>query len=69
MVEPNASGVRVRIDRAIYQGGFFRLETHVEAKPELQLHLTAREPFEFTPDAALQLQVADGWVIPALGKE
>jgi hypothetical protein len=32
-----------------------------QAKPELQLHLTAREPFEFTPDAAVQLQVADGW--------
>ena len=68
MVEPDAPGIRVRVDRAIYQGGFFRLETHVEAKPELQLHLTAREPFAFTPDAAVQLQVADGWVIPAFGK-
>ena len=65
MVEPNAPGVRARVDRAIYQGGFFRLETHVEAKPELQLHLTAREPYAFTPGAVIQLQVTDGWVIPA----
>jgi iron(III) transport system ATP-binding protein len=65
IVEPDAPGVRVRVDRAIYQGGFFRLETHVESQPELLLHLTAREPFQFTPNAAVQLQVTDGWVIPA----
>ena len=69
IVEATDPGVRVRVDRAIYQGGFFRLETHVEAKPELRLHVTAPEPFEFTPDAAIQLQVADGWVIPASPKD
>ena len=69
IVEATDPGVRVRVDRAIYQGGFFRLETHVEAKPELLLHFTAPEPFEFTPDAAIQLQVADGWVIPASPKD
>jgi iron(III) transport system ATP-binding protein len=65
MVAANAPGVPVRVDRAIYQGGFFRLETHVEANPDLQLHLTAQEPFQFTPGAAAQLQVGDGWVIPS----
>jgi iron(III) transport system ATP-binding protein len=69
MVESNVPGVRARVDRAIYQGGFFRLETHVEAKPDLQLHLTAREPYEFTPGAVIQLQVTDGWVIPALASD
>jgi len=69
VVEPNTPSVRARVDRAIYQGGFFRLETHVEAQPDLLLHLTAREPFLFTPNAAIQLQVADGWVIPALAKD
>ena len=65
MVEASAPGVRVRVDRAIYQGGFFRLETHVEAKADLLLHLTAPEPFALLPGSAIHLQVADGWVIPA----
>jgi iron(III) transport system ATP-binding protein len=69
IVEATEPGVRARVDRAIYQGGFFRLETHVEAKPELLLHLTAPEPFHLVPDAAIQLRVADGWVIPAAAKE
>jgi iron(III) transport system ATP-binding protein len=69
IVDATGPGVRVRVDRAIYQGGFFRLETHVEAKPELLLHLTAPEPFQFAPGAALQLQIADGWVIPAATKD
>jgi len=65
IVEPSAPGVRTRVDRAVYQGGYFRLETHVEAHPESMLHLTAAEPFTLAPDTAIQLQVADGWVIPA----
>ena len=69
IVDATDAGVRVRVDRAIYQGGFFRLETHVEGKPEFLLHLTAPEPFQFAPDAAVQLQIADGWVIPAPVKD
>jgi len=65
IVEPAAAGVRTRVDRAVYQGGYFRLETHVEAHPESMLHLTAREPFTLAPGTAIQVQVADGWVIPA----
>jgi len=64
MVEPSAPGVRARVARAIYQGGYFRLEAHVEAHPEASLHLTAPEPFTVAADTAIQLQVADGWVIP-----
>jgi iron(III) transport system ATP-binding protein len=66
MTEP---GVPVRVDRAIYQGGFFRLETYVEGKPEWLMHLTAPEPYQFAPDAAIRLQLADGWVIPASAKD
>jgi len=65
IVGPSAPGVRTRVDRAVYQGGFFRLETHVEAHPGALLHLTAPEPFTLAPQTALQLQVTDGWVIPA----
>jgi iron(III) transport system ATP-binding protein len=65
MVEAGVTGLRVRVDRAVYQGGFFRLETHLDAKPDVLFHLSVREPFEVTADAALTLQVADGWVIPA----
>jgi iron(III) transport system ATP-binding protein len=68
IVEATDPGVRARVDRAIYQGGFFRLETHVEAKPELLLHVIAQEPFQLVPNAPIQLQVADGWVIPATAR-
>ena len=46
------AGVAARVDHALYQGGFFRLEAHVEATPELLLHMAAPEPFERTPEAA-----------------
>ena len=65
IVELSAPGVRTRVVRAVYQGGYFRLETHIEAHPEALLHLTAPEPFTLAPDTALQLLVTDGWVIPA----
>ncbi|HSV20738.1 MAG TPA: ABC transporter ATP-binding protein [Casimicrobiaceae bacterium] len=58
-------GVQVRLERAVYQGGHFRLETVVAAVPDLHLQLCAPEPFHATPGAALTLTVDDGWVIPA----
>jgi iron(III) transport system ATP-binding protein len=64
MVEPTASGVQARVDRAIYQGGYFRLEAHVEAAPDVLLHLAVPEPFELVPGAAIKVDVADGWIIP-----
>ncbi len=69
IVDPTAPGVRARVDRAIYQGGYFRLETQVEAKSDLLLHLTAPEPFLLTPGTAIKLQVADGWIIPEPAKD
>jgi iron(III) transport system ATP-binding protein len=64
IVPPAAPGMSARIDHAIYQGGYFRLEAHVEAAPEMRLHLAAAEPFELTPGAPIRLDVGDGWVIP-----
>ncbi len=64
IVPTSASGMGARIGHAIYQGGYFRLEAHVDAAPQTLLHLDAPEPFELTPGAAIKLDVADGWVIP-----
>jgi iron(III) transport system ATP-binding protein len=62
----NASpGVRVEVERAIYQGGHFRVEAHVAQAPDTRLHLAAPEPFDVPADRALRLDVGDGWVIPA----
>jgi iron(III) transport system ATP-binding protein len=58
-------GVGVTLERAVYQGGHFRLETVVTASPDLRLQLVAPEPFDPKPGAALSLAVDDGWVIPA----
>ena len=62
-----AAGVAARIDRAVYQGGFFRLEVHVEAAPDKLLHLAVPEPFTNAPGAVIHLDVADGWIIPRSG--
>jgi iron(III) transport system ATP-binding protein len=57
-------GVRVTVERAVYQGGHFRLETAVAAAPDVRLHLSAPEPFTTAPGDTLHLAIADGWVIP-----
>jgi iron(III) transport system ATP-binding protein len=64
IVETSAPGVQARVDRAIYQGGFFRLQAHVDAAPNTRLHLTVPEPFDLAPGATIKLGVTDGWVIP-----
>ena len=64
VVQPAGQGVRARIERAIYQGGHFRLELHAAAAPDVQLHLRVSEPFVPPPDGMVHLDVRDGWVIP-----
>jgi iron(III) transport system ATP-binding protein len=59
------SGLRVRVDRAVYQGGYFRLETHPEAAPGSMLHLSVPEPFDLAPGAVIGIDIRDGWIIPA----
>lgn len=67
IVAPTAEGFAARIDRAIYQGGYFRLEAHLDAAPEELLHLAASEPFNVAPGMPIKLAVADGWIIPGSG--
>ncbi len=64
IVSPNAPGVAACTDRAVYQGGFFRIEAHVEAAPERLLHLAVPEPFTPPGGGSLRIDVADGWIIP-----
>jgi iron(III) transport system ATP-binding protein len=65
IVGDGAPGVRVVVERAIYQGGHFRLDAHVAQAREVRLHLAAPEPFEVPANGALHLDVTEGWVIPA----
>jgi iron(III) transport system ATP-binding protein len=65
LVAPASPGVDARIDHAIYQGGHFRLEAHVEATVDAHLHLIVPEPSALAPGMAIRLDVADGWIIPA----
>jgi iron(III) transport system ATP-binding protein len=60
-------GIAVRLERAIYKGGCFRLETKIEQAPETSLHLTVPEPLRHEIGAAIRLAVHDGWVIPGSG--
>ncbi len=57
-------GVRARVASAIYQGGHFRVEAHVDARPDVMLHLVVPEPCPVAPGDAVNLAVDDGWVIP-----
>jgi iron(III) transport system ATP-binding protein len=68
IVAADAPGVRVQVERAVYQGGHFRLETRVAAAPQCRLHLTAPEPFAVPSDNVLNLAVSDGWVPPAAAR-
>src|SRR5581483_6968812 len=68
IVPRGSAGVRVHVERAIYQGGHFRLETRVAAAPEVRLHLSVPEPFTPAPDHAIDIDVTDGWVIPGAAK-
>ena len=69
IVESNAPGVRAHVDAAIYQGGHFRVEAHVDVSPDQILHLTTQEPCNLAPGTALNVAVDDGWVIPAPTKD
>ncbi len=59
------AGLRVRVERAVYQGGYFRLETRPEAAPDSMLHLSVPEPFDLAPGATMAIDIRDGWIIPA----
>ena len=64
IVAPGAPGLRARVTGATYQGGHFRLDAHVEAAPEVPLHLSLPEPCSVAPGAVIDLAIDDGWVIP-----
>jgi hypothetical protein len=63
-VSAPGSGVPVQVQRAVYQGGHFRVDARVAAAPEIPLHFAVAEPFAVPPDGTLHLDVTDGWVIP-----
>jgi iron(III) transport system ATP-binding protein len=65
IVPTTSAGVDARIDHAIYQGGHFRLEAHLEAAPQMRVHFDVPEPSALQPGQAIRLDVGDGWVIPA----
>ena len=67
IVAPDAPGVPARVDRAVYRGGWFRVEAHIEGAPDRHLHLDVPEPCAFAPGASIRLAVTDGWVIPGAG--
>ena len=59
------AGIPVHIARAIYKGGYYRLETTVDASPDTVLHFEVPEPLPHAIGASVRLAVRDGWVIPA----
>ena len=61
---PGTPGLPVRIERAIYQGGHYRLELVSVADAAVRLHMSAPEPFTPPSDGLLSIVARDGWVIP-----
>ena len=65
LAAPGAPALAARIERAIYQGGHFRLELACIADASVRLHMSAPEPFAPPPDGVLSIVARDGWVIPS----
>ena len=65
LAEASAPGFAARLERAVYQGGHFRVEARVAQAPQPLLHLDVPEPFHVDVGTAIRLAIADGWVIPA----
>jgi iron(III) transport system ATP-binding protein len=64
LVARDGAGVAAHVKRAVYKGGYFRLEVGVDHAP-LMLHLEVPEPLPAEPGAPVRVGIADGWVIPA----
>ena len=64
LAAPGERALAARIERAIYQGGHFRLDLACVADPAVRLHMSATEPFTPPPDGLLSIVAGDGWVIP-----
>jgi iron(III) transport system ATP-binding protein len=58
-------GVAACIERAVYKGGYFRVEARIASSPGTLLHLEAPEPLCAHAGSAVMLDVMDGWIIPA----
>jgi len=65
IVPSTAAGLRAEVTNAIYQGGHFRIEARVEARPDVSLHLDVAEPSSLAPGAIVNIAIDDGWVLPA----
>ena len=65
LAQPASAGVAATLERAVYKGGYFRLEARVTTAPDLLLHFEVPEPLRVDVGDAVRLAVADGWVIPA----
>jgi iron(III) transport system ATP-binding protein len=61
---PDGEGVRARIERAVYQGGYFRLEARTLHASGAVLRLEAPEPMPASVGGEARLRIVDGWVIP-----
>jgi iron(III) transport system ATP-binding protein len=64
---PGTPGLRTRIERAIYQGGHFRLDLASIDDATVRLHMSAPEPFTPPADGVLSIVARDGWVVPTGG--
>jgi hypothetical protein len=65
---PDGEGVRARIERAVYQGGYFRLEARTLQGSDTVLRLEAPEPMPASVGGEAGLHIVDGWVLPDAGR-
>lgn len=65
IVAPSANHLTGRVIRAIYQGGYFRLEVKPDALPEVTLVIQQQESLLVKPGEAVGIRIDGGWVIPS----
>jgi iron(III) transport system ATP-binding protein len=67
IVAPSPDVVCGRVIRAIYQGGYFRLEIKLDALPGITLVVQQPETLPVNLGDAVGIRIDDGWVIPFAG--
>jgi iron(III) transport system ATP-binding protein len=58
-------GLRARVRRVVYQGGYFKVEVAPEAAPDTRILVHAPEAARPNEGDAIVVVARDGWVIPA----
>jgi iron(III) transport system ATP-binding protein len=68
IVGAGVPGIGARVVRAVYQGGYFRIEAQLDHADGVLVHMAVAEPCHLAPGSAIRVGIDDGWVLPETGE-